>query len=70
MREESFVQSLKKILAALFMTGTLPATTVAQQDQRSTRFALEDVFQLEFASDPQIAPDGSQIVLCGTSWTS
>ena len=56
------MQSLKKILAALFMTGTLPATTVAQQDQRSTRFALEDVFQLEFASDPQIAPDGSQIV--------
>ncbi|MCZ6916014.1 MAG: S9 family peptidase [Gemmatimonadetes bacterium] len=54
---------MKSILAALCLTGTLPAAAAPmRQDQGSTRFILEDVFQLEFVSDPQISPDGSQIV--------
>ncbi len=57
------MRSMKSILAALCLTGTLPAAVAAmRQDQSSNRFILEDVFQLEFVSDPQISPDGSQIV--------
>ena len=35
---------------------------VASAQNRADRFQPADVFQLEYASDPQIAPDGSKIV--------
>jgi len=34
----------------------------AGEDQLGDRFTLRDVFDLEFASDPQISPDGTQVV--------
>ncbi|MCH8286945.1 PD40 domain-containing protein, partial [candidate division KSB1 bacterium] len=45
-------------VAAVFLTGK---TGYAQHSDLS-RFNPEDVFQLEYASDPQISPDGSKIV--------
>ncbi len=44
---------LSWILAAGALLGAEPATD---------RFALRDVFELEWASDPQISPDGSRVV--------
>ena len=38
------------------------ASQLAAQDVDPNRFRAADVFQLEWASDPQISPDGSQIV--------
>ncbi|MEE9254769.1 MAG: hypothetical protein V3U43_07530, partial [Pseudomonadales bacterium] len=50
------------LLAALFSLA-LPsrASGIVRQDQGG-RLTLEDVFQLEFASNPEISPDGSKIV--------
>ena len=48
-------------VAVLVLCMSLTAVgTRASENER--RFAELDVFQLEFASDPQISPDGSQIV--------
>ena len=52
------------LLAALFSLA-LPswASGIVRQDQGDNgRFTLEDVFQLEYASSPEISPDGSKIV--------
>ena len=52
---------MKSIFA---VTALLPAflawTTIAMA--QSNHFEMMDVFQLEFASDPQISPDGKHIV--------
>lgn len=48
--------------AALIVT----ATTVNAQD--ATRFTGQDVFQLERAMDPQISPDGNQVVYMRSSF--
>jgi acylaminoacyl-peptidase len=44
------------LAAALLLATTLPMTGQAD------RLALRDVFDMEFASDPQISPDGARIV--------
>ncbi len=52
------------LFAALFSLA-LPswASGIVRQDQSDNgRLTLEDVFQLEFASNPEISPDGSKIV--------
>ncbi len=52
------------LLAGLFSLA-LPsrASGIVRQDQGDNgRLRLEDVFQLEFASNPEISPDGSKIV--------
>ncbi|MDZ7691793.1 MAG: hypothetical protein U5K69_11820 [Balneolaceae bacterium] len=38
------------------------ATLSANAFQASSRFTLENVFDLEYATDPQIAPEGGQVV--------
>ncbi len=38
------------------------AGNVLAQDDGASRFQLADVFELEYASDPQISPDGSKVV--------
>lgn len=48
----------KALAAVLFVTVSLPV--FAQDELRL--FQAEDVFQLEYASDPRISPDGSQVV--------
>ena len=54
--------------AALVLT-TFPAPAVAQTatNAGSARFEPMDVFQLEFAVDPQISPDGDRVVYVRTS---
>ena len=43
------------------------ATTFAAPAQAQSRFESMDVFQLEYAADPQISPDGSQVVYVRTA---
>jgi acylaminoacyl-peptidase len=51
--------------ALIVLAGTaLPAS--AQYAQDSLAFDLEHVFELEYATDPQIAPDGEQVVYART----
>ncbi|MGB3543233.1 TolB family protein, partial [Rubrivirga sp.] len=44
------------------LLALLAVPTLAQE-----RFALEDVFELEWAADPQISPDGETVVYVRTS---
>jgi len=49
--------------SSFWVLGLVLSSQVASaQSDQVDRFQLADVFQLEFASDPQIAPDGSKIV--------
>ena len=41
---------------------TVFCATASSADQSADRFQPMDVFQLEYASDPQISPDGKQVV--------
>ena len=40
----------------------LSAGSVLAQDDSASHFELADVFELEYASDPQISPDGNKVV--------
>lgn len=51
----------RSIIAALF-GATLVAGGALAQDGDFNRFAAERVFDLEYADDPQVSPDGSTIV--------
>jgi dipeptidyl aminopeptidase/acylaminoacyl peptidase len=56
-------RELEMNFSALFAVGllaALPSSAIADAPA-SHLFAPEDVFALEWASDPQIAPDGSQV---------
>ncbi|MCG8604600.1 S9 family peptidase, partial [bacterium] len=50
----------KQLIAILGLLLFCSTTLIGKQGQR--RFAEMDVFQLEYASDPQISPDGKRIV--------
>ena len=39
-----------------------PGSTSSGLAQDAERFELTDVFELEWASDPQISPDGERVV--------
>ena len=52
-------KSLLPLLAFLFVFCSL---SLGQDQETDDLFTLENVFDLEYASDPQISPDGSQIV--------
>ena len=47
--------------------AAFPAGAGAQDDPSPSRFRPMDVFELEFAADPQISPDGGQVVYVRTS---
>ena len=47
--------------------AAFPAGAGAQGDASPSRFRPMDVFELEFAADPQISPDGRQVVYVRTS---
>ena len=49
---------MRNIIAALLLTASL--TLVAEESDNS-KFLNTDIFELEFAGDPQISPDGSQV---------
>jgi acylaminoacyl-peptidase len=46
----------------LLLPGAARAETHAAGNSEPRRFTPPDVFQLEYASDPQISPDGSRVV--------
>ena len=50
------------------MAGRLSAQPAGSQATPSDRFVLEDVFQLEWASDPRISPDGERVVYVRNSF--
>lgn len=54
------------LLVLAVAAGSLAASSLAAdelpQNDSIRRFELADVFQLEFASDPQISPNGKQVV--------
>lgn len=51
------------ILAASLLALTTAAPAIAQDDTQTDRsFTAERVFDIEFASDPQISPDGRTVV--------
>lgn len=57
---------LKFTMALSLVTGIAVSTATTCQyvyaDDASKIFQAEDVFELEFANDPQISPDGSRVV--------
>jgi len=52
----------QSLLAGVALTLSWGAPAIAQDSADLPRFTAERVFDLEYADDPQISPDGSQIV--------
>ena len=78
--------ALASLLVALFLSATIPcaadddapptdgeeASTASKSSAMGSRFWLEDVFDLEWAADPQVSPDGTVVAYVRTSmdvWT-
>ena len=55
---------MNKLIALFAAFASLPAVAWAQEiDTKAPRlFSADDVFELEWADDPQISPDGTQAV--------
>ena len=51
---------MNKSITSMFLAIAVSVSAFAQDEVR--HFTAEDVFELEYASNPQISPDGSQIV--------
>ncbi|GAB5518115.1 MAG: S9 family peptidase [Rhodothermales bacterium] len=58
------MSTLRPLLATLFF-GLLASSVHAQTD--TERLAYMDVFELEYAADPQISPDGQMVVYVRTA---
>jgi len=54
---------MKRLLCALLCSGSLASLAPG-----SEKFTLGDVFELEYASDPQMSPDGKEIVYVGSGY--
>src|ERR1044072_407365 len=50
-----------KVVIALCFASVLTGSPAAAQSN-SNRLAAQDAFDLEFATDPQISPDGKRII--------
>ncbi len=54
---------MKRLIALATMLASLPAAALAQAPSEAPRlFSAEDVFELEWADDPQVSPDGTQAI--------
>ena len=64
-REKSLheIRMMKFALVLVAISGAVAADPVAAQG----RFEPMDVFEIEYAADPQISPDGSQVIYVRTS---
>jgi len=51
---------MNKFIVTVFLTVVIAASAFAEDEIRG--FAAEDVFELEYANNPQISPDSSRIV--------
>jgi dipeptidyl aminopeptidase/acylaminoacyl peptidase len=59
-RQELLIRTCARFALFLCAAGTAWSTDAAETNARPP-FSPADVFELEFASDPQISPDGSQV---------
>ena len=57
---------LRVVLSASLALATVVPSWAADEEKPSQKLEVMDVFQLEYAADPQISPDGSQIVYART----
>ncbi len=53
---------ITRVALAAALTAFVAPRLVAQQAADGNRFTLRDIFELEWAADPEISPDGSRIV--------
>jgi len=55
---------MKRLIAAAAALASLPFAAHAQDEPKDTLrlFTAEDVFELEWADDPQVSPDGTQAI--------
>ena len=55
---------MKKLIAPATLLAALLASlpSAAQADDHLRLFSAEDVFELEWADDPQVSPDGTQAI--------
>ncbi|MEO0420589.1 MAG: S9 family peptidase [Pseudomonadota bacterium] len=55
---------MKRLIAAAAALASLPFAAHAQDEPKDTPrlFTAEDVFELEWADDPQVSPDGTQAI--------
>ncbi|HKI95225.1 MAG TPA: DPP IV N-terminal domain-containing protein, partial [Gemmatimonadales bacterium] len=51
-----------RVALAAALTAFVAPRLAAQQVADTNRFTLRDIFELEWAADPEISPDGSRIV--------
>jgi dipeptidyl aminopeptidase/acylaminoacyl peptidase len=62
----TFTRTLPMLVAALLLVPSLPRTTRAQAapaaERRTDRLALQDYLDWEDVQDPQLSPDGKQVV--------
>lgn len=57
------VHKMKKKLALVFIAAIAgTGVVIAQANEHARTFTAEDVFDLEYANDPRISPDGTKIV--------
>ena len=57
---------LRVVLSASLALATVVPSWAADEEKPSQNLEVMDVFQLEYAADPQISPDGSQIIYART----
>lgn len=62
--------ALKKLTAGFFVFCILHlnGNSLSAQDPPQRPFSQRDLFELEYASDPRISPDGKKIVYCRVSF--
>lgn len=52
----------KRLLVLTLITMGMSTSAIAKQESPSKRFTAERVFDMEYASNPQISPDGTKVV--------
>ncbi|MDA1080675.1 MAG: S9 family peptidase [Gemmatimonadetes bacterium] len=58
----------RAVLLAVLAISFGPAALLSQQAPNANRFTYRDVFDLEWARDPQISPDGKRVVFGRTGY--
>ena len=59
---DAFHKTKKNVLQALLIVAACLPALVLANDESLPRFDGMDVFDLEWVSDPQVAPDGNTVV--------
>ena len=67
---KSALSSIRRIVVVLLLVGNVTRILLAAEPVAPSVLTAEDVFELEFATDPQISPDGQLIVYVRNSFDS